>query len=232
MGTYKGNSSPFLPHELECGAKGYAPRRGTFTKEFMSTAAREGWADFVSAWAWNVKGHADCEIPMGPVDFDLDGDVDNYFGDYRDFVVSCRNHPEWQQADAGDPTGSFIGTQNWLDDVLDEGVCDPFDSTPACVDGGGSACASDAVMESHNRSTVYDWHRMLYALYKDQGLTPKELSDLYINMCPRNWRPDDGTCPDTPSNLVDDLPIRRWVLSADELGHTADVTAELLGVQH
>jgi hypothetical protein len=198
----------------------------------MAQAAREGWADFVSAWTWNVKSHSDCEIHLGSyADFDLDGDVDNLFGDWRDQSVSCRNHPELAQADSSDPTDPFVGTQNWLGDVLDEGVCDPFDSTPQTC-GGGSGCASDATMESYNRSTLYDWQRMLYALYKDRGLTPKELSDLYINMCPRNWRVRDGTCTDTPTSLGDDLPLRRWVLSATALGHSGEVAAEILGVQH
>jgi hypothetical protein len=221
----------FNPQDTDC-----APTRGQLTKEYMSTAAREGWADFVTAWAWNVKGHADCETTIFLYqDFDLDGDEDNWFGnnDWRNGIYSCIGEPEWAQADASDPTDTFSRDPNWLDGAQKKGVCERFedDTDKVCLDDP-PVCDEPELMESINRSTVYDWQRMLYALYKDENLAPGQLSDLYINMCPRDWRPNDGTCDDNPSSPGADLPLIRWEASASALGLSTAVSNQIDGVEH
>ena len=82
-------------------------------------------------------------------------------------------------------------------------------------------------MESQNRSTVYDWQKMLYRLYKIEGLTPEEISDLYVNMCPRGWRETDGDC-----SYGADLPLRRLLYSAYDRGTLVEVVNQLDQVEH
>jgi hypothetical protein len=178
--------------------------RGVFSKEYAAVSLREGWADWVSAWAWNVKGHADCDYVAGlRADFDLDGDIDNEWpgADWRDGIYSCRNHPERYVADTSDPTGSHVGDTNWLDEMI---------TANQCIESYPKSCSSQGVTESHNRSTVYDVQRMFYALYKEEGLNPPKISDLYVDICPRQWRYAETDCSDG-----DDLPIRRLLFSAE-----------------
>lgn len=72
-----------------------------------------------------------------------------------------------------------------------------------------------------------DWQRMMYQLYKEDGLSPEKLSDLYVNICPREWRHNDGDCSDGL-----DLPLSRWELSAVEHGIIDDVSGRLDRVEH
>lgn len=71
--------------------------RGVFQKDYMSVALREGYADWIAMWAWNVPGNA-CEMfaGRGSHDFDLDGDRDNYDPSWvYSSYSSCHGPPSW-----------------------------------------------------------------------------------------------------------------------------------------
>ncbi len=212
----------FTPISSDCDGK-----RNLFTKEYMAVVAREGWADFVSAYVWNSKNQNDCSIKSVTryIDFDLDGDADNYFGanDWRNGIHSCLDEPWFQPAPSGNPTASYVGDTNWLDEVQTGGACYRFDQSPTALCASPGNCEDEWLMESLNRSTIYDWQRMMFTLYQQDGLTLKDLSDLYINMCPRNWRRDDGACDDSLYlGIGDDLPASRLFQSSGALGTTID----------
>ena len=55
-----------------------ADKRSQTTKEWQSSAALEGFADTISAYAWTLETESNCAYDRHySSDFDLDGAVDN-----------------------------------------------------------------------------------------------------------------------------------------------------------
>lgn len=173
--------------------------RGELTKEYASTAAYEGWADFVAAWAWNDRTQSDCQFDLWTLhDFDLDGDMDNIFVNRPQLrgVLDCSGSPEWVQAKPTDPTASYVGSLNWLQDLED------------AADPAGCSVAAGA---EENRTTVYDWMKLFWDLTAvgHGDIDIETLTDLHIDMCPRGWAENDAILH------PDEWPIERLKISAD-----------------
>ena len=60
-------------------------------------------------------------------------------------------------------------------------------------------------------------------------MTPQEISDLYVDVCPREWRFRDGNCSDD-----DDLPLHRLEISAEPGNNNAqsELNNQIDGVRH
>ena len=61
------------------------------------------------------------------------------------------------------------------------------------------------------------------------------MSDLYVNMCPRDWRANDGDCDDDdPLNIPEDLPFQRLHLSASDPGvnMSTGLSNHIDGIEH
>lgn len=197
-----------------CSSDGWIPmsfnQRGVLTKEWGAKAAREGWADFLAMWTWNNRTQPNCDTtsPSLRYDFDLDGDIDSAPGQpvpADPTPLDCHGLIQWAPM-PGNPLASWVSDRNWLGDAVA--------NAPAC--GSVSTCSSPSGnqnMESMNRSTVYDWSKMFWYMTQEEGLLPDQLSDLYVDMCPRKWRPTDGDC-----TAEYDLPLYRFLLSSDHHG--------------
>ena len=205
-------------------------KRGIFQKEYMGSAFREGWADFFSTLAWNSTANPAPEYESNILqDFDMDGDLDNDAAGwaYRRTRLLMGN-PEPPSEPGGTSQAPWLQAydRNWRVSALH--------SVEACTEVAASACPplshvfpSTQVraggMESLNRSTIHDVSSLFWHLMVDEGIDPGDLSDLYVDMCPRAWRSTDlwfqgkGTraCLDG-----DDLPWRRLEASAAFHGHT------------
>jgi hypothetical protein len=142
-------------------------------------------------------------------DFDMDGDIDdNYDGggatyDYGeinswDGASNCEGAAIFpgstQPIPSTDPLESYIHAKDWLEEVIDEGLC----SGPLS-----------------NRGTWYDWHRFWWDMYTDQDVPIEDLVDIYVDVCPTNWEENK-----LDSGLRDDwLPIERLETSCDHHGY-------------
>lgn len=182
--------------------------RAVFTKEYLSQATREGWGEFIAAWAWNSRLDADCVVRAREyyTDFDLDGVVDNDFGaldPYGDFEYDCAGTPYVDP----DPLGIVMDGENWLEDLI------------AAPDAAGCERAAGVLDPDVNRSTAYDVSKFFWALTSDpvNRIPPEDLADLYVDTCPRGWSLNDQEWPLSPDELV----TRRIELSATAQGATA-----------
>jgi len=218
MGSYSSgsNANPFdrsdpSGWENDDGTGG----KGLLTKEYQSTAAREGWASFYSAWLWNFKTENDCFYQThGIQDFDLDGDIDNNYlhasdpdtglynqADTYDGAYTCEGAGiatvTEQPIPAGDTLESYIYAKDWLEDVINEGKC------------SGT---------TENRGTQYDWQRFFWDMLTDQEVPIEDLADIYVDMCPTTWSTDDLS----GSEGEDLLPIERLRLSCIYHSHAYD----------
>lgn len=103
----------YTANEDNCDPDGVSKSsHGFATKEHTSAAAVEGWAYFVSAWAWNDASQSDCTYDRHyDLDFDLDGVDDTNQG-----IIRCEGAPT-----AGlDPA---ITARDYLQDMTDAGYC-------------------------------------------------------------------------------------------------------------
>jgi len=205
--------------------------KAALTMEYQSCAAREGWGNFYSSWMWNSRFETDCTYDTHVIhDFDLDGDIDNNydtFGDYNeadsyDGVYNCEGYAVIEDTRTGHsgpvPTGdaleSYYTGRDWLEDMVDEGVCG-YDDDDGETGDTDHPCHSGRVLL--NRSTQYDWHRFLWDMLTDEDIDPDKLADMYVDMCPTNWAKNDDEA------IHDDLlPVKRLEFSAD---HHNEATA-------
>ncbi len=185
-------SDPADPNKNDIGV---FDQKSILTKEYQSGAAREGWADFFAAWMWNDGDEPDC-IFNGVVfnDFDLDGDIDDNFCsdpldpacDPLDFSVEepefdgrfgCEGtpleHPEITEPIATDLLRTRVTARDWLEDL------------DLSTDSYNGSDGSTAVM--YNRAVEYDWMRYWWDMYTDEAIGIRELTDVYVDMCPRTW---------------------------------------------
>lgn len=195
--------------------------RGRFTKEYMSLALREGWADFVATWTWNRRTERNCTYQSAGhlFDFDLDGTADNDEpGTELDHQDDCHGTPF-----VGHDHPAPMDRVNWLDDLQDPAYAHHCEREP------------DDAREA-NRSTVYDVAKMFWQLNhrNGQGVEIATLTDLYVDMCPRQWAMnDDEASPDASDPYVeDDLPLERLKISAAAHGLSAELDAALPHVAH
>ncbi|MCA9492092.1 MAG: hypothetical protein KC621_19300 [Myxococcales bacterium] len=147
-------------------------------------------------------------------DIDLDGTVDNLpYG-----TLDCWGTPWPGSFDPVYPN-IVVDHKNWLDDAERE-----------CQATGHCACERDPdpVIEA-NRSTVYDVSKMFFRLYAGSGLTEGQLSDLYVDTCPRGWADNDTLRFPTSD---DEWPLERLRISAAANGITSAVDARLPFVEH
>lgn len=177
--------------------------RGMFTKEYMGQAIREGWGEFLSAWAWNKTIETDCVYRTRGYfsDFDLDGVVDNDFPNaspYEDFDVDCSGTPFL----GADPFPLSTDGVDWLDDLT------------AYPDAAG--CVRAAGFDESNRTTAYDVSRMFWALasHPTSPMSAAELADFYVDLCPRAWALTDAEYLASPY----ELPTHRMYDSAAAQG--------------
>lgn len=160
----------------EANAHGNGPPQdgwhGSHQLEYQSTAGVEGWADFVSAWAWNSRTQSDCVYDHDWThDYDLDGDIDN---DFVGAQYSCEG-ASWDLnsngiVDGGEKTvAGFVDARDWLEDVV----------------VNTTTCSASTALQ--NRGTHADWTRFWWDMTTDEGFTPTQLANLYDAMNPRNW---------------------------------------------
>lgn len=204
---------------------------GYLTKEYVSLAWKEGWADFVAVATFNDGGEVDCDVqnPGFDQDWDLDGVIDlgpgfrsAHPGDYRSNrgvdvpidalagTIDCEGAPDVEGLQPVPYTWSpswTVNAQNWLSDL------------EVAPDPGG--CVATTYPAEENRATRYDIVRMLWDLRTDQGLSPAQLSNLATSTCFRTWRAADGS-----SSTDARLPWRRLEASAAALGLTTPFQAE------
>ncbi len=190
--------------------------RGIISKEYMSSAMREGWAEYVKIWTWNSPTNATPEVvSFNDLDFDLDLDKDNVFSGSHpyDKAFTSGTGMEVDQAVAGDPTASWVLSldANWLWHAQRFGA-------GSCVARNDMSCAAaeNAAVEKWNRATVYDVADFWWTLDYHEGIAPDRLLDYYINSCPRGWMEADG--PSACPALADDWPYKRVLLSLDHFG--------------
>lgn len=210
-----------------------ASKRGIFQKEYMATSMREGWADFFGTWTWNSPATVAEYDSFLYHDYDLDTDRDNDAGGWIYQGTHRVGHaPEVPGEPGGTTPDAWVAglDSSWLraaeTNVGSCGTVEVGTVAPACPDTT-SANEMDAV----NRSTIFDVSSMLWALFAEEGLTPNELSDLYVDTCPRVWRKDDRNFDAwafTPAECDDgaDLPWRRLEASATYNGFSTEFGAQ------
>jgi len=175
VGNYRpGIGGTYLP-----GDTGGAQSRGNFTKEYLSEAFKEGWADFVGVWAWNRRTDSDCYYmnTSKEYDFDIDGTMDTVAGHNK---IDCIGFPDPSSNPAG-------GEDNWLAYAMDQG----FGPGWTLID----VCREDASDNDGNRSTVYDVAKMFWSFVERavDPYPPEAMADLYVDACPPTWAARD-TC--------------------------------------
>ena len=171
-----GSSNDLLAAEDNCDGEHRSGNtaHSLTSKEYQSTAAVEGWADFYSANLWNDATTSDCTyVRHYPTDFDLDSTDDTPL----DNSSSCEGVPV-----SGLP--SYVSADDWLEDLVN------------AADAGG--CTGTL----SNRGAQYDWLRFFWDMRTDQALTLGNLAVLWDDMDPRTFDPDDTTGGDDPDDLA------------------------------
>ncbi len=178
---------PSSPYD-SLGDEGGVVKKNLLSMEFQSGAAREGWAHFFAAWLWNYSGtvNSDCFFDSRKIhDFDLDGDVDNNYGD----TGVCYDDDPWDGAfncegttppsDAthspvpvADALESYVYDRDWLEDMYTATACDVDDIS--------------------NRGTQYDWMRYFWDMRTDSEVPIEDLTDIYVDTCPTTWAKNDA----------------------------------------
>jgi len=194
--------------------------KGMFTKEYQAMAAREGWADFVAAFAYNYVSQDDCvHGEWGYVkNFDLDEDnldlnlvpnemagavVSDYDNAYVPFVGATANdvfggtwQDGWLSCDQQPLTTALCAAWG--------AGCNPtvglvvWDQTPLSPILYGKDWLEDVVNEGVcggtlvNRSSTYDWLRFYWDLATQQDVPVSSIADLVNNMDLRTADPDDN----------------------------------------
>lgn len=165
---------------------GTVPSHSFLTKEYQSSAAVEGMANFYSALVWNERYHgADCEIATWkPLDWDNSGASPP--GEPWDALVNegvpCIGDP-WSAP------GDFVSDHDWLADLIAAADYDDVDDT-GCVG-------------THlNRSTDYDWLRWGWDMVTVQDVAVQALWDVWAAASPSDWNATDA-------GATEDLPIAR-----------------------
>jgi len=157
-------------------------QRGEFTKEYLAAAIREGYADFYAAWLFNSRQQADGMLDMWTFhDFNLDCTIDNSANGFIPL-----NGP-WGPPGAGDGI-------NWLDDLQGPGDDSRSVNNNYGCPGGTLpvSCETTSPSTDHNRSTIIDLARMFWNLNQvpssvGANLSPRQVTDLYLGSCPRQW---------------------------------------------
>lgn len=134
------------------------------TKEYQSTAANEGIANYYAAVAFNNTTDGECRWQYyKSVDWDLDG---NYNEEVP--VFSCEGAGMWFTA-AG-VTYPYTDADWLVRDVVEE----------KCLE-------VDPTGETRNRATELDWLRFFWDLDHDQGVTTTKIFDIWNAANPHTW---------------------------------------------
>lgn len=190
--------------------EGHPGGRSDFSAEFQSEAAREGWAIFFSTWAFNRRTETDCQYQaqVSLHDFDLDEDLDDNFGDTGvnfgdeaegDGAYDCAGNLVLAEPYGADTVESYAFGDDWLEHMV---------AATASTECGATSLA--------NRGTVYDWSRFWRDMTaSDQGnVAPEVLADVYVDMCPENWRTNASGSQTTPVGRLTDAAAANSVTSA------------------
>lgn len=151
------------------------------SKEWQSTAAMEGFANFYSSTIWNNITQSNCDfVYWAPIDWDLDGTDD----ESSNSSFPCFGDP----CVAGEcASPSFMNDEDWLGDLV------------SAADTQG--CAGTLT----NRASEYDVMRMYWGIMINQGVSVGQCLNLYDDANPSTWDPDD---PD--ATLDSDDPPKRF----------------------
>ncbi|MCB9694143.1 MAG: hypothetical protein H6736_20225 [Alphaproteobacteria bacterium] len=145
-----------------------------YQKEYASTAATEGWATFIAAWAFNSQTQSDCVLARPPdhYDFDLDG-VSDLVAPYNE--RSCEDEP-WDINSNGYPDGTEVASSPWVPPYawLDAAINAPFPL---------NNCQGPLA----NRGVTSDWTRFWWDMYTDENLSLTKLIQVYDLMDPHTW---------------------------------------------
>jgi hypothetical protein len=145
-------------------------KHGQLTKEYHSTAACEGIADFYAAITWNSHGlGAPCEYSRGYLlDWNIDGTTD---------VAGNDPHACFGDPFADNP--NLVTDGDWLEDVIAAGYC----TGPLA-----------------NRSSQYDWLRFAWDMVTVQGVPMSDFWNIWDEADPWDWNEADvGAAADMPN---------------------------------
>jgi len=156
--------------EDNCNGDDIVTSHSTTSKEWYSTALKEGIADFYSAWIFNVHvGQSDCEYDRHyGTDFDLDGDFET-----ADGLADCEAVPASGLA-------SYVSGDDWLEDLINA-------ADPAACSGGMT-----------HKSTQFDILRYGWDMLTDQAVPFSEIVDIWDDANPRDWNDTHNIL--TPAN--------------------------------
>jgi hypothetical protein len=179
--------------------------KASYSTEGHGTAAREGWATFYAGWLFNTRQQSECIYTQrwAHTDFDLDGDCDTHHGGGLEGAWSLEYGGIGSLSEplGSDPVASWVTSSegmDWLDKA----------EPTYCEEDDGIA----------ERGTEADWARFFWDMTTDQDVSPEVLADLYVDMCPSNWK-NDATSGDF-------RPRARLLLSAAEHGLSTAVSVE------
>lgn len=193
--------------------------RGTFGKDYLSAALREGWADYVAAVAFNRTNEGICELQT--------------FKHGKNFDLSSFNQADNRDVDASGNQNDLHGTyycdrapltahhENLSGPLLWEAdagwLRNAIANVSSCTSAGSSALDS-------NRSSIYDVARLFWDLDAEEGLGAQDLSNLYVNMCPLTWDSNDHLAS---NNTTEKMPRKRLQKSALALGLWSTVLRQM-----
>lgn len=212
---------------------------GNLTKEYVSLAMKEGWANFVAMATWNAANGNRTEFQgNNENDWDLDGTLDlsnawlaahatetrttdavPVHMTYLKGIMDCGGDPDAEGTSytwPGPNTNFTIDGRNWLADL------------EAGNDASGCHADSNPDKEA-NRTTLYDVTAMYWDLYATWGLSRSKLSTWHVNTCFRTWSSGDVSPPDEDDL---ELPLNRWTLAGVNLGEIFAVDGEVDHVWH
>lgn len=153
---------------------------------------------------------------------------------------TCTTSPTGYERDrdpylSSDPKVWLLGTELVNDDLNNNGCCGSRIVADPMVESTGQYSGfSGAIYEQTRFTLAHELGHVMVGL-RMGGYGVKRMSDLYINMCPRDWRANDGDCDDNdPLNIPKDLPFRRLHLSAEDPGvnMSTGLSNHIDGIEH
>lgn len=130
-----------------------------------------------------------------PLDFSVDhAEFDGRFG----CEGTPLEHPEITEPIATDLLRSRVTARDWLEDL--DLAADSYN------------CSDETSDVMYNRAVQYDWMRYCWDMKTDEAIGIRELTDVYVDMCPTTW----ATMGD--SGLGDAAPAARLDASTTHSG--------------
>ncbi len=183
------------------------------SRVYSSNAAREGWADFFSAWLWNTteEGEAfeNCRTKTSSSthDFDLDdfSDVRYDMREYNglmacgegagpipgvDYTLSANPYSlmyssgDWYKAPEDRDDEDWLKNREWI--LGPDWLKSACDNDKCGVINVDYDPAEDPECETNylGVSTKHDWAHYYWGMAIDEGVPIQELSRIHVDMCP------------------------------------------------